>query len=494
MKIGTNTFQLNQHYDDGLKPCFASPGYCMLHIWTGQNSVLNEKKIPSEIPEKIEGYPVVCLREAFLSYSQEGTYGAVVKAPKIPKYVQDMKKSFYMSQISTPPVIPDSVVNLESTFGNCKQMLSFPSFGSRIKTMEYAFIGCTAAAGTVELPENVENIAGAFNGCSNLSEIPNISNLSRLNKATSAFSSCKTAVGGTNLPNTGLTSISYMFQQCTKMNTPPAVLHESITDISYAFMGCNNLSGTIDVRASINESNSSKYTNAFNAVSTEPGCELILNYTEQNESAIDNIIATKLITSNIKKGVLLSDEQPPTQPDADDKDEEVNGTAPIVPNYEYKNQIEVINGKGKQNVIIEGIVEPVNTLDVDVPVKLQFIIDENRNIHYTKNAKVISRSPAPINVFSSSVTVPVGAPNLVANNTYPDWDNLNIKETKNNIAISINNKNLCENGIQLGSIGSGFGGAKDLPLNLSVLYGKQWVNTDRLVFDYAMNFELALAQ
>ena len=63
----------------------------------------------------------------------------------------------------------------------------------------------------------------------------------------------------------------------------------------------------------------------------------------------------------------------------------------------------------------------------------------------------------------------------------------------NNIAISINDQNLLMKKIKLGGIGSAYEGAKNLPLILSILYGKQWINTKPMKFNYAMNLEIALA-
>lgn len=49
-------------------------------------------------------------------------------------------------------------------------------------------------------------------------------------------------------------------------------------------------------------------------------------------------------------------------------------------------------------------------------------------------------------------------------------------------------------GVVLGNLDSGYSAPAQLPIRLSVLYGKQWNNSKQLVFDYAMNMELALVQ
>lgn len=510
IKVGTNTYNYNKHWVGGtvgLGECFAADGYCSYSIWLNMNTTSETRVTPSEIPETIEGYPVVCLRDAYLSHSADGA--AVIFAPEIPKYVEDMENTFKLSRIPAPPSrIPDKVSNLKYTFYACKQMTSFPVLGQGLKDMTGSFGNCTAARGTVELPSGVEKLNNTFADCTNLTEIPDISHLSKVSDVVGAFSNCSKATGGTNLPKSnGFKSINFLFRGCKNMTTPPSEIPVIITSMQSTFKDCSALSGEIDIRAAISSTTPGAYFDAFTGAATAEGAELILNYTTENESAIDDIITKKIITSNIKKGVLLSDTpteptEPtdPTPPDGGGENPtppsntgDANGEEPTPPTT-GTGDFEITDGTGNQDVIIEGIVEPVNTLDVDVPVKLQFIIDENRQIHYTKNAKVISRSAAPLNVVSRSVTTPVGTPKLVADNAFEDWDNLNISQTRNNIAISVNGKNLSENGIPLGSISSAFKGEKNLPLNLSVLYGKQWVNTSRLTFDYAMNLELALAQ
>ena len=447
--IGTNTYTLNTHSTD--YTCLAGEGY---HLSTPykHNASPNSKVTPSEVPETIEGYPVICLHQSFASISKDGYYGSVISAPVVPKFVKDMSYAYKWSQIKTPPIIPDNVTTLELAFYGSRQMTSFPQIGNSVETMESTFQDCSSARGNVTVPSSVQNMRNTFVGCGLLSEIVDISHLDNLKEATYTFSGCRTAIGGTDIPDSGLKSITGMFQGCIKMTTPPSVIHESVTDISLLFEDCNNLSGTIDVRGAIKDG---YYNDAFKATATAPGCELILNYTTANEHVIDDIIATKLITSNIKKGVLLPNITPP-EPTPDPDTGESDGTPPVVPDIDTAGDLPLADGTGHQEIMIEGIVEPINTIDIDVPLKLQFVIDEERNIHYTTNAKVISRSPAPLNVYSASVNTPPNAPELVANDAFADWNNLNVLESMNNIAISINDQNLLMKKIKLGGIDSAY--------------------------------------
>ncbi|GEM_PF-4312067 len=492
VKVGNLTYLFRKHWGGssvGSINCPYGEGYGVtpLDYSKGTN--------PSPIPEQIEGYPVVCLSHTF---RQLGDY-SLTGRPEIPKYVIDMGSTF-LGQTTTllPEVIPDMVRIMDSTFDGCVNMQKFPKLGKSVENLTYAFRNCSKATGAVELPATVARLTGAFMGCAKLSSIPDISHLEAVTHLSSAFQGCAAAIGGTELPPNPPTDLGSLFRGCTNMTTPPSVIPASVTKTNYMFYQCENLSGEIDIRANLMTDQQVKYARMFDAAATVPGAQLILNYTAQNEAVIDDIIANKTILSNIVKGSLLGDELPPDPTpdpeegeDEDDKDGETGGNNG---GGNTEGNFDLVNGKGTQDVIIQGIVEPINTLDVDIPIKLQFVIDENRDITYTQGAKVVSRSPAPLVVSCKSVTVPNGAPGLVANNAFANWDNLTIAQTRNNIAISINSANLSVSDVVLGNLDSGYSAPAQLPIRLSVLYGKQWNNSKQLVFDYAMNMELALAQ
>ena len=488
-KIGSYTYGLNGHYDE----TYTSHDNCYTEgdHYSVIDYDLKNMNNPPVILEQLHGIPVTCIRATFRHWdSNEG----VLNPPVIPQFTNDISYAFSSSKFTTSPIIPNSVKNMSCAFIGNKRLATFPILPNGLKELNSTFKGCTSVDGTVELPNTITEIDRAFSDCTKLTQVPDISLLTELSSVEYAFLNCTTMIGGTDLPNSsGLTNIASMFYNCTSMTTPPSVIYDNVTNISNLFYRCENLSGTIDVRATLSMEKPLDFKSAFEGVASASGAELILNYTAQNEAVIDNIIASKTIVNNIKKGVLLPAELPPITPDPPIEDSEVEGTPPVVPDIDTTGGIIITDGKGKQDIIIEGIVEPINTIDIDVPLKLQFIIDADRNIHYTTNAKVISRSPAPLNIYAASVTVPTNAPILVSDNAFEDWNNLNVSQTANNIAISINNKNLAENNVILGGIGSGFDGAKNLPLNLSVLYGKQWVNTNQRIFNYSMNLEIGLA-
>ena len=175
------------------------------------------------------------------------------------------------------------------------------------------------------------------------------------------------------------------------------------------------------------------------------------------------------------------------------------------------------NMKGTGPLAIYGTVEPITDIQVTIPIDgLKFVINADRTITWT-DAAVTSQAPAPMDVRMISAGQAADnesgtyntqtPPNLVADDKYNGeeaWNNLGRAETKANIAISVNNKNISNvstTPAELGSIKSAYGEDEDgsykavsqsLELKGSALYGKAWDNTAQLKFKYdtVLEFEM----
>lgn len=174
-----------------------------------------------------------------------------------------------------------------------------------------------------------------------------------------------------------------------------------------------------------------------------------------------------------------------------------------------------MTGQGDMEVI--GIVEPVTMIDVTLPINgLQFTINADRTISWV-NGEITSNSPAPLDVTLISAGEAVledaevgvynvdGAPTLVADDAFDDWNNLTKAQTKANIAISVNGGNISEasadSPVDLGDIASAYGEDADgnfeanpqtLDVEGSALYGKAWDNSENLQFKYDTVIEFAM--
>lgn len=172
---------------------------------------------------------------------------------------------------------------------------------------------------------------------------------------------------------------------------------------------------------------------------------------------------------------------------------------------------------GQGDMEIYGTVEPVQMIDVTLPLDgLKFTINADRTITWV-DGTITSNSPAPLVVTMIEAgeatlegaevgTYNVnGAPALVADNAFADWNNLTKAQSKANIAISVNGENISTASdatpVALGEIASAYGedgsgnfqaNPQTLDVEGSALYGKSWDNASDLLFKYDTVLEFAM--
>jgi len=169
-------------------------------------------------------------------------------------------------------------------------------------------------------------------------------------------------------------------------------------------------------------------------------------------------------------------------------------------------------------------VNPITELDVDVPILVTFVIDENRNITLPDDVKVVSRSKTPLDISLKASSDDI---NLVAANTFDDdeWDNLGQadttsyfalkinsvapptlnKDTEGNISFAADNEtheyemlSTDENAHDLGMLRFYDAGndvnnpnpASEIGLGFAAKYGKAWGNTDNIELAINLMFTL----
>ena len=106
-----------------------------------------------------------------------------------------------------------------------------------------------------------------------------------------------------------VTDMTAMFYNCSKLkkldldnfNMKNVTLF-SDSDTDGIFENCANLTTTIN----ITNANVTNYTDMFKGSATEVGAKIVVNYTTETESLVDQMIATKSANSNVVKGSLIS--------------------------------------------------------------------------------------------------------------------------------------------------------------------------------------------
>lgn len=155
---------------------------------------------------------------------------------------------------------------------------------------------------------------------------------------------------------------------------------------------------------------------------------------------------------------------------------------------------DVPNPTADSNLSVYGAVNPINIIDITMPVSMTFRIDGNRIFHKPEGIKIVSRCPAPLNISVLSINKSMNAPDLVTGTKYTDrqWNNLNKQQTRSEIHLSLNGHDLSKIGTSIGSLKSAFREPQELKLNLSSKYGKSWDNKTELTFTYNIICEFSM--
>lgn len=160
-----------------------------------------------------------------------------------------------------------------------------------------------------------------------------------------------------------------------------------------------------------------------------------------------------------------------------------------------------VDGKVNGNMPVYGTVNPINIIDVTLPISMTFVIKADRTLQKPQDIKIESNCPAPLNTCILSINKSDNAPGLVAPDTYTDeqWNNLTKAKTYKEIALTMNGEDLSKTGNSLGNLRSAFNAAdpstpntQELNLDLDVKYGKAWNNSQDYTFTYNTVFEFSM--
>ena len=157
------------------------------------------------------------------------------------------------------------VTNMSLMFYDCLSLtnLDLSNFNTLNATdMERMFAYCSSLT-SLDLSSfntsNVTNMGGMFYCCSSLEKL----NLSNFNTSKVEFYS-KYTYG--------------IFRDCTKLQTEITIMNPNVTE--------------------------ENYKNMFLNAATDPNAKIIVNYTSETETLVDNMIKTKSPNSNVVKGIL----------------------------------------------------------------------------------------------------------------------------------------------------------------------------------------------
>ena len=70
--------------------------------------------------------------------------------------------------LTTAPVIPNSVTNMNSTFMGCESLTTAPTIPSKVTDMDHTFTGCHKLTTAPVIPNSVTSMWGTLSGCYDL--------------------------------------------------------------------------------------------------------------------------------------------------------------------------------------------------------------------------------------------------------------------------------------------------------------------------------------
>ena len=182
-----------------------------------------------------------------------------------------------------------NVTNMCAMFQSCLSLkyLNLSSFNtSKVTDMSFMFrnIICDIDISGFNT-SNVTNMSDMFYNCGLESLDLSSFNTSKVTDMNGMFYNCsklkKLDIDNFNMKNVTLFSDSYtdgIFENCAKLTTTINITSANVTN----------------------------YTDMFSGASTESGAKIVVNYTSETESLVDQMIATKSANSNVVKGSLIS--------------------------------------------------------------------------------------------------------------------------------------------------------------------------------------------
>ncbi len=205
-----------------------------------------------------------------------------------------------------------NVTDMSNMFYGCSSLtvLNLSSFTTpKVTTMISMFYNCS---GLTNLnvsnfdTKNVRDMSFMFCNCSSLTELDLSSFItSKAKTMRSMFQGCVaiTNLNVSNFNTSNVTNMNQMFYHCDVLESVDlsSFSFVKVTNTSNMFYRNEKLVTTINMDAS----EITTYTQMFLRTATDASAKIIINYTAESSSLVDELIATKSSNSNVVKGELI---------------------------------------------------------------------------------------------------------------------------------------------------------------------------------------------
>lgn len=244
-----------------------------------------------------------------------------------------------LKKINTDKLDTSNVINMSNIFANCINLESVDLSKLNTKNvtdMSAMFFKCSNLK-SINLSkldtENVIDMGNMFGDCNGLTKINlNDLNTKKVKNMMSMFANCKNLkeIDLIDLDTDSVTNTSYMFSGCLNLSKLDLSNFNTsnVTDMSCMFASCESLRDVNlenletknvknmncmfyvckNIKATLNiEGDVGTYASMLNSCATEEGSKLVLNYTKDSKEAVEKILKTKSLGSNIELGKILND-------------------------------------------------------------------------------------------------------------------------------------------------------------------------------------------
>ena len=143
----------------------------------------------------------------------------------------------------------ENVINGYYAFRELTKLQTVTNLPDNINDLRLAFNGCGSLI-DVNIPSKLQKISSCFAGCNSLNKQFDLSNCP-LNDLPSAFTNCSSLTIPPILPSNYTGSMLGTFNGCTSLTTAP-VIPNGVTNMSDCFKGCTSLTTVPNIPTSIN--------------------------------------------------------------------------------------------------------------------------------------------------------------------------------------------------------------------------------------------------
>ena len=188
------------------------------------------------------------------------------------------------TNITTMPLIPTTVTNMQSTFESCTNLKEC-IIPNSVENINWCWNG-SGIEKIKEIPSSIIYMTGSFAFCNSL-EYANLKIPDNVESLNSSFRNCENLKEANLILPEGLKIMYLTFYQCYKLTRGPEVIPASVTNMVQTFQEDAKLTGEMTIKATPIE-----YDNVFRKAATDKDAKLIIKQWNNNIEFLNQMIVS----------------------------------------------------------------------------------------------------------------------------------------------------------------------------------------------------------